>query len=739
MKKAIAITLAFCMLFTSGFQIIAKSEVYTGELDFAGSFSGDFAIVGKYDGKMKYGYIDKSGKLVIGIQFNTCKDFSENLAVVGIGKDFSVMKYGYIKTDGSYLIKPQFDSAVDMHKGYAKVGIKINGEMKYGIVDNKGRTVIEPKYDDVDVTDHLLVKGYFITRLNSKFGLVNVKSGKIIEPQYNSLTFMDNYIRITNITGGKEKYGFLLFNGQAVEPVYDWIHYFGSIAGVIGMVETKGKYGLVGADGKFVLEPKYDEIREFNDGVSHVKLGDKYGYLDSDGSFLTGIEYEEITSFRKGLSLVRKNGKWGILKIDGTYKADPIYDRVSVWDDRIEVILNGEKKLLNSDGSSKFDGDYEYMYPFAGITGASKVKKNGKEIIVDSKGKPVFKKDFDTIGDFENGLASITLNGKMGFLTLDDKYLVSPIYDSAYKDLTEDYYQTKDNEMWGLILKDGTVIKPMSEAPITFKGDYGIIRIGQKQTYINKSGKRLTSETFDYCNPVSDGMGRVMANSKTSYINTSGKLMNRSFDFGEDFSEGYACVYDSGRYRFIDKNGVFVFGDAARYYSAKPFSSGLAAFMADNGKWGYIDTKGKTVIQPQFEWAFNFGEGLAPVSRGGKFGFIDKSGKFAVQPVYDCVSEFEKGMAGMWKSGKFSYITSKGDIKTDISKNTNYQFTDGAATAKAISAKDGRSYWGYIKKDGSWLVQPTLDYASPLTNGKGYVWKDSKQGDVTQDGKIVWK
>jgi len=738
MRKSVAIVLVICMLYIYGFGVIAEAEVYSGELDYAGSFSGEYAIVGRNEGSIKYGFMNMNGELVIDMKFDDCEDFSEGFAKVGIGKDHNSMKYGYIKTDGSYLIEPQFDIAYAMHKGYALVGLKKGETLKYGLVDNKGKIVIEPKYDYLRASGDLFEKGYVITSLNSQYGLINLKSGKIIEPKYTSILLLDNYIRTSGMVDGKEKYGIIFFDDKAIEPTFNWIHYFSSIERVIGMVELNGKFGLIGADGKYVLEPKYDEIREFNDGIIHVKLGDKYGYFDSDGSFLTGIEFDEVTAFRKGVSYVKKNGKWGLLNIDGTYKVEPIYDSIAIVNGQIQAILNGEKKLLNTDGSSKFDASYEYMYPFASIEGAHKVKKNGKEVIIDANGKPIFTKDFDKIWDFEDGVARIELKGKVGYLTIDDKYLVSPIYDSAYKDEKTSCYNTMDNELWGIVLTDGTVIKPMSEAPIQFNGDYGIIRVGLKQTYINKNGVRLTKEVFDYCYPFSEGFARVMINGQINYLNTSGNLMKKNFFYGEDFKDGFACVYDSGRYRYIDNNGNFAFGDA-KYIMAKSFSNGLAAVLADNWKWGYIDTKGNMAIQPQFEGAFNFDEKLAPVIKSGKIGFIDRTGSFVIEPVYERAAEFENGMASVWKNGKYSYITANGEIKTDVSHNKSYAFSDGVSPARAISTIEGRYFWGYIRTDGTWLVEPELDYASPFTSGKGYVSKDNRQGEVTKDGKIIWK
>lgn len=51
---------------------------------------------------------------------------------------------------------------------------------------------------------------------------------------------------------------------------------------------------------------------------------------------------------------------------------------------------------------------------------------------------------------------------------------------------------------------------------------------------------------------------------------------------------------------------------APRYEAAREFSEGLAA-VKENGKWGYIDTEGNTVIPFQYDGASSFAEGYAIV------------------------------------------------------------------------------------------------------------------------------
>ena len=141
----------------------------------------------------------------------------------------------------------------------------------------------------------------------------------------------------------------------------------------------------------------------------------------------------------------------------------------------------------------------------------------------------------------------------------------------------------------------------------------------------------------------------------------------------------------------------------------------------------------------KFDCAFDFDIKLAPVRIDKKFGFIDKTGKIIIQPTYDRAEEFVNGMANVWKGQKYSCITSTGEIYNDPTKNKSIEFCDGIAAVRAISTKDNRYYWGYIKKDGTWIIEPELEYASKLSNGKGYVYKNGKQGDVYKDGTITWK
>ena len=101
----------------------------------------------------KYGFIDKSGKVVIEPQFDYVRAFSEGLAKVE-----KYGKYGFIDKSGKMVIEPQFDEVSDFSEGLAQVikGGKwvyegftksIKGG-KWGFIDKSGKVVIEPQFND---------------------------------------------------------------------------------------------------------------------------------------------------------------------------------------------------------------------------------------------------------------------------------------------------------------------------------------------------------------------------------------------------------------------------------------------------------------------------------------------------------------------------------------------------------------------------------------------------------------
>jgi hypothetical protein len=82
-----------------------------------------------------------------------------------------------------------------------------------------------------------------------------------------------------------------------------------------------------------------------------------------------------------------------------------------------------------------------------------------------------------------------------------------------------------------------------------------------------------------------------------------------------------------------------------------------------DGKYGYVDYKGKEVLPCSYEYAdetFDASTGTANVYQNGKFGVIDYNGNEIIPCIYDKRIRFAEGIALVEKDGMEFYIDNKG-------------------------------------------------------------------------------
>lgn len=88
------------------------------------------------------------------------------------------------------------------------------------------------------------------------------------------------------------------------------------------------------------------------------------------------------------------------------------------------------------------------------------------------------------------------------------------------------------------------------------------------------------------------------------------------------------CTYQAGSKSFLRADGTALNrleGRTSYFEDALPFSEGFAAVKI-NGLWGYVDTTGEFVVQPQYSEATSFTGGCAAVYGGGMWQVIDTTG-----------------------------------------------------------------------------------------------------------------
>ncbi|MGG3806412.1 WG repeat-containing protein [Metabacillus fastidiosus] len=309
---------------------------------------------------------------------------------------------------------------------------------------------------------------------------------------------------------------------------------------------------------------------------------------------------------------------------------------------------------------------------------------------------------------FSEGLASVEINGKDGFIDKKGKMVIKPQYGQAMG-FSEGLsgVEIKGTYLWGFIDKKGKmIIKPQYHNVSSFSEGMAQVFLNGKQGYINKSGKQVVKPQFRWSSDFSEGLAAVEINGKKGFIDKTGKVkIKPQYDIVEDFSEGRAVVakldkIGLGRYGVIDKNGKIIV--PLKYDYITSFSEGLASVML-NRQTGFIDINGNYVISPQ-NWQVSiyggFSNGLALMLTGPAFNekvqFIDKSGKTVFKVPYEDleVKSFSEGLAEVYVKGKWGFIDKTGAIKIKPQYTYVSSFTEGMAVV-GTSSKNGDRY-GYI-------------------------------------------
>ena len=121
------------------------------------------------------------------------------------------------------------------------------------------------------------------------------------------------------------------------------------------------------------------------------------------------------------------------------------------------------------------------------------------------------------------------------------------------------------------------------------------------------------------------------------------------------------------------------------------------------GKYGYRDQSGEFLIQPQFDYAGEFSEGLAVIGLGKfpatKWGYINLQGNLVIPAQFEGAHDFSEGMAAVSFSGKLGYIDRAGKLVVPVKFDEAQKFNDGRARVRIIT--EG---YGYINKQGELVV-----------------------------------
>lgn len=276
----------------------------------------------------RWGYIDRTGQVVIPPQFQAANEFSEGFAAVEVNG-----KWGFIDEEGKLIVEPQFSGAYQLSEGLARVqvgGDKYGLYGKWGFIDKAGRFVIEPQYDELSaVGDEAqgFHEGLAMIEVNHHKGFID-RTGKVVIPL--QFTYGYHFTEGLASVALGEKWGYIDHSGNwVIPPQFDFASLFSE---GLAPVSVNGVCGYIDKTGSFKLKPSQKPMSEsdcgatyghFNGGLSRWKFGDKYGFIDESGNVIIKPEFDLTFDFAEGMAYVEQADKYGFIDATGKMVIEP--------------------------------------------------------------------------------------------------------------------------------------------------------------------------------------------------------------------------------------------------------------------------------------------------------------------------------------------------------------------------------------------------------------------------------
>ena len=561
---------------------------------------------------------------------------------------------------------------------------------------------------------------------NLLYGLINKKDHQIIPFKYSGIEMIHPDLFCVKDSTHRLKF----VNSKGKFPDNNFYDHFEILENNMILTDLDGKYGLVDDKGKLLLHSEFknitlvdsfslnvlpftewkiidhenninglfyfDKMEPVNFSIYKVSINGNETFMDRKGMLIRIPDEIKLVEFLEESAVCRRNRKFGLISFDGAIMIEPEYDKYII--NNPFIFFNKQSNgwsVFNYSDHSWIDEYYEQIH--LQKTGRLCYKQNGFWGMMDWNGKRLIEAKFDSIIDTGFNYLEVLFYGESGIIDQSGQWIVPP-QKATIEILTEDEYLFRN--VYGSWIKkfDGTVIyatvnKLYRKGNILIEDDwnglYGIVNMKYKKIL-----------------PVKNYLIKEL-------------IADSIFLFYDDY--GWGAVGEDGRILFEQDN---------RFQKILNESEGFLGVKID-GKYGFVDTRGRLRISNRYEDIGIFHESMAPVKILNKWGFVDKLEQLKIQPHYDSVASFINGLSIVKKDNKYGLIDMSGTRLLELEYDSIFRSSHDSFIVYFAGK------YGLADKTGKIKLFSKFEEINDLGNGFIIVKRKDKEGLISDEGVTI--
>ncbi|MDL2259501.1 WG repeat-containing protein [Deltaproteobacteria bacterium OttesenSCG-928-K17] len=291
-----------------------------------------------------WGAVDPEGKLVVPLRFEWLGYWEDGL---GLTRDSAAQKEGLVDKTGNLVGGRFFDK---VGRGKSGIGEVMIDGLWHGI-DLQGNIVAHPNENKVFKE---CPSGLKLVYVSGKLQFRDSNDKPTVPFLHDPVTLYGfDCNKITSVKhngkwGYVDRKGYLLFDPPAFDNQYDF-------ADGYAPVQKNKKWGIINEQGKFTVQPTYDELRYVGNSIFKAKLASRDFWVDTDGIEQAEpidpererLERAYCLSCPGSLKIIPNNAKgdlWGIADENGGIIIKPTYRAISCFKNGVAWAPNDAKR-----------------------------------------------------------------------------------------------------------------------------------------------------------------------------------------------------------------------------------------------------------------------------------------------------------------------------------------------------------------------------------------------------------